>query len=141
MNGLVDLTAVPAGYQFPAQPVSLDVATVASYVAAVEDDAPWYSGPSALVPSLAVLALAMRGLADLLAQHPGTVHVSQRLVTHRTVPVGTEVVAQLTVQSRSERRGFAALSLEVRVEEAASLVLEGAMLLLVPLVGSGANNA
>ncbi|HWE64915.1 MAG TPA: hypothetical protein VHB98_24640, partial [Chloroflexota bacterium] len=100
-------------------------------------------------------ALSMRGLADLLAARPGAVHLSQRYTAHRAVPVGAEVSVELFVQSRSERRGFAALNLSVTVTQvhhaaspdgrqaggAQEIVLEGALLLLVPLAERGAGHA
>jgi len=129
----VDLSRVQAGFAFPAQTISLDAATVDAYVRAVEDPSPAYSGVAAVVPPLAILALAMRGLTDLLTHHPGSTHASQRLAVHRPVPVGSTVTAELTVRTRSERRGFAALILEARVHIAAFSVLEGEMLLMVPL--------
>ena len=129
---MIDLRTVPVGYRFPDQSLTLDAATLAAYVAAVEDSSPLY-GDEGLAPPLAVLALAMGDLVDLLARHPGTVHLSQKLHLSRAVPVGTKVVAALTVQGRSERRGFAALTLDVRVNAADGPVLTGAMLLMVPL--------
>ena len=130
---MTDLSAIQAGFAFPPTGLLLDCATVVAYLDAVEDTTPIYRGEGACVPPLAVLPLAMRGLADLIAQYPGTMHVSQRLVAHRAVPIGAKVTAHIAVQSRSERKGFVALNLELRVEEDGDTVLEGGMLLLVPL--------
>ena len=63
---MIDLTSLQPGYQFPTTTLHLDSATISAYVAAVEDPSPLYAGDSALVPPLAVLALAMRGLTDVL---------------------------------------------------------------------------
>jgi acyl dehydratase len=90
-----------------------------------------------VAPPLAVLALAMRGLTDLLSRRPGTLHTSQRLTAHRPVPVGSTVVAYLVVASRSVRRGFAALTLELRIEAGPITYLDGSMLLFVPLTEEG----
>jgi acyl dehydratase len=129
----VDLRQVQTGYVFPRQTLTLDEATVAAYVKAVEDPSPQYSGPEALVPPLAILALSMRGLTDLLVRYPGATHASQRLTAVRPARVGDTVTANLTVRARSERRGCAALILEVRVEDGPAAVLDGEMLLMVPL--------
>lgn len=129
----MDLSRVRAGFAFPPQTISLDAATVAAYVGAVEDPSPAYRGAEAVVPPLAILALAMRGLTDLLTRHPGATHASQSLAVLHPVPVGSTVTAELTVRTRSERRGFAALILEARVLNADVPVLEGDMLLMVPL--------
>jgi len=137
---LVDLSQVQAGFAFPSQTISLDAAEVDAYIRAVEDPSPAYRGGGAVVPPLAILALAMRGLTDLLTRHPGSTHASQRLTVLRPVPVGSTVTAELIVRTRSERRGFAALILEARVHNAAGPALEGEMLLMVPLGdGSPAN--
>ncbi|MDB5059175.1 MAG: hypothetical protein JWO59_2647 [Chloroflexi bacterium] len=137
---MTDLTAIQVGYQFPLQVLHLDGETIAAYLSAVEDPFPAYQGASAVVPPLAVLALAMRSLADLLARHPGALHLTQQLTSLRPVPVGSNVTARLWVQSRSERRGFAALTLEVSMELDEAAALQGSMLLMVPLATGGAAN-
>ncbi len=136
----MDLTQVQAGFAFPTQAITLDSATVDAYVRAVEDSSPAYRGVGAVVPPLAILALAMRGLTDLLTRHPGSTHASQAVTVIRPVPVGSTVTAALTVRTRSERRGFAALILEARVSNATLPVLEGEMLLMVPLSGGSPAN-
>src|SRR5579871_1982813 len=98
---MLDLTALPAGYHFPSRSLLLDRETVDAYLAAVEDDASLYRGAGAVVPPLAVLALALRDLVDLLPRHPGAVHATQRLTAHRAIPVGSAVTVQLAVQARS----------------------------------------
>ncbi|MGH2389793.1 MAG: MaoC family dehydratase [Chloroflexota bacterium] len=136
----MDLRQVQVGYAFPRQTLILDEATVAAYVEAVEDPSPLYRGPEALVPPLAILALSMRGLTDLLLRYPGATHASQRLTATRPARLGDTVTADLTVRARSERRGFAALILEVRIEDGPGAVLDGEMLLMVPLREGGAAN-
>ena len=147
-----DLSMLQPGYRFPMQQFRLDRATIDAYLAAVEDDTAIYRGEGALVPPLALIALSMRGLAALLAARPGTVHISQRLAAHRPVPVDSAVTVDLAVQSRSERRGFAVLNLDVQVRQDApggpetpapgygsdgEIALTGAMLLMVPLAQKG----
>ncbi|HVA91379.1 MAG TPA: MaoC family dehydratase [Chloroflexota bacterium] len=129
----MDLRQVQAGFAFPLQTLILDQATAAAYVEAVEDPSPFYRAPDAVVPPLAILALSMRGLTDLLVRYPGATHASQRLTMARPARMGDTVTAALTVRTRSERRGFAALILEIRVEDGSDAVLEGEMLLMVPL--------
>lgn len=142
-----NLSTVQAGFQFPPQHMHLDRPGIDAYLAAVGEDDAAFQGAGALVPPLAMLAFAMRGLAELLAARPGTVHLTQQLRMRRAVPVGATVTAALVVQSRSERRGFAALQLSVAVTSAGSasddvdVVLDGAMLLMVPLAGRGTGDA
>lgn len=145
-----DFSAVPSGYAFPAQQLLLDRALIAHYLEAVEDQAPAYTGEDALVPPLALGAFAMRELADVIAAHPGSIHISQRLRVTRPARVGMAVHVEWRVTGRSERRGFAALTLGLRVVEqredgegaAATelllvddepLLLEGNLMLMVPL--------
>jgi acyl dehydratase len=130
---MVELSTLQAGYAFPVQSLTLDAGSIGAYLAAVEDTSPAYQGAAALVPPLAVVALAMRGLTALLARQPGAIHASQRLTMQRAIPVGATVQAYLGVQNRSERRGFAALTLEIRVEQADVPVILADLLLLIPL--------
>ena len=140
----LDLAALQSGASLPSQAFSLGRQSVAAYLAAVEDTAPMYCGDEPIVPPLALLALAMRGLAALIAKHPGSVHVSQRLALHGSVRAGEAVRAHLLVRARSERRGFAVLSLEVRVERdegaPAAPVLDGTIVLMVPLSLAGSSH-
>jgi hypothetical protein len=139
---VIDLASVGPGFAFPEETLSLDAASVAAYVAAVEDPYQGYAGPSGVAPALAVLALAMRGLTALLAASPGVIHVTQQLTVHRAVPLGSIVTSSLLVRGRSERRGFAALTLEARVRpsDGGTDLLEGSLLLLVPLGTGGGTN-
>lgn len=135
-----DLSTMPAGFAFPVQSLTLDPISISAYLAAVGDTSPEYQGSAAFVPPLAILALAMRGLTALLARQPGTIHASQRLTIQQAVPLGTTVQAHLSVQNRSERRGFAALTLAIRIEKAGVPLILGDMLLLVPLQAGGATH-
>jgi hypothetical protein len=144
-----NVSTVQAGFRFPTQRIRLERGSVDAYLTAVEDDDATLQGAGAIVPPLAILAFSMRGLAELLAARPGAVHLTQRLSMRRAVAVGTEVTADLVVQSRSERRGFAALNLSLEVAAAGiaqesderEIVLEGAMLLMVPLTVKGLGDA
>lgn len=143
-----NLGTVQAGFRFPTQWIRLDRERVDAYLAAVTDGIA-ARGEAGTVPPLAILAFSMRGLAELLAARPGTVHLTQRLAMRRAVWVDEEVAADLVVQSRSERRGFAALNLAVEVTAPGAeregvlpeIVLEGAMLLMVPLIERGGGDA
>ena len=98
----LDLATLQGGTSLPSQAFTLDTPSVSAYLAAVGDTAPMYAGDEPIVPPLALLALAMRGLAALIAQHPGSLHVSQRLSLHGPVRVGEAVRAHLHVRARSE---------------------------------------
>lgn len=134
---MVALSTMPAGFAFPVQSLTLDSNAIGAYLAAVEDRSPEYQGSAALVPPLAVLALAMRGLTALLARQPGAIHASQRLTMRQALLIGSTVQAHLSVQNRSERRGFAALTLDVRIEQAGVPVILGELLVLVPIQAEG----
>ena len=134
---MIDLASIRAGFEFPPQELVLDTATVAPYVTAVEDGWPGFAGPSAVVPPLAALALAMRGLTELLLRHPGVLHATQQVTCLRPVALGSTVSARLVVRSRSMRRGFAWLTLDARIGAADGPAVEGSMLLMVPLAEPG----
>jgi hypothetical protein len=137
---MTDLTSVQAGYEFPSQEIQLDRPTVSAYVAAVEDPFPSYHDPSGLVPPLAALALAMRGLADLLARYPGVLHATQELTSLRPIQVGSVLRSTLVVRTRAERRGYAWLTVDTRIAADGVPALQGSMLLMVPLAAGGAVN-
>jgi acyl dehydratase len=139
VSEVIDLPSLAAGFDFPPQTLVLDPVTVSAYVRAVDDPYEGYQGDRGVVPPLAVLALAMRGLTDLLAHFPGVLHLTQQLTSHRPIPIGSTVTSFLTVRSRSERRGFAALTLEARVLAANEPAIDGGLLLMVPLRGETAN--
>ena len=146
-----DFSTLPRGYAFPTQQFVLDRALVGHYLDAVEDTSPAYAGEDALVPPVALVALAMRELADLIAAHPGSIHFNQQLRVLHPAHVGMAVHVEWSVTGRSERRGFAALTLQLRVfeqredgegasatellvaGEEPSPLLEGGLVLLVPL--------
>lgn len=145
-----DFSTLPSGYAFPTQQFVLDRTLLARYLQAVEDASPAYAGEDALVPPLALIAFAMRELADLIAAHPGSIHFSQQMRVLRPARAGMAVHVEWSVTGRSERRGFAALTLRLRVleqredgEAAAAtelllageeaLLLEGGLVLMVPL--------
>ena len=145
-----DFSTLPRGHAFPTRQFVLDRALVGRYLAAVEDTSPAYAGEDALAPPVALVALAMRELADLIAAHPGSIHFNQQLRVLRPARVGMAVHVEWSVTGRSERRGFAALTLQLRVFEQredgegasatellvageAPPLLEGGLVLLVPL--------
>jgi hypothetical protein len=135
---MTDLGSIQAGYEFPPHVLRLDPPTIAAYVAAVDDSFTGYMGEHGVAPPLAVLALAMRGLADLIARHPGSLHLNQQLTALRAVPIGAVVTARLQVKNRSERRGFAALTLNLSLDLEDTLAMRGSLLLMVPLDAAGA---
>ena len=139
VSDVIDLPSLVAGFEFPSQTLVLDADTVSAYVRAVDDPFEGYEGREGVVPPLAAIALAMRGLTDLLARFPGVLHLTQQLTSRRAIPIGSTVTSFLTVRSRSERRGFAALTLEARVQTEGELAIDGGLLLMVPLRGEAAN--
>ena len=130
---MIDLPSLAAGFDFPRQTIMLDTEAVSAYVRAVEDPYAGYAAPHGVVPPLAVLALAMRGLAGLLEHYPGVLHLTQQLTSLRPIPIGSTVISCLSERSRSERRGFAALALDARIMSGDDCVLDGGLLLMVPL--------
>lgn len=123
-----------AGYEFPAVTIALDAATVASYLAATEDDNAVYYQGGALryVPPLALAALSFRGIARELALQPGSLHTGQELAFRRPVTVGERLTTQARVAASSRRRGFTALVVEIAgLDDAGEMALSGRMTLLV----------
>jgi 3-hydroxybutyryl-CoA dehydratase len=122
------------GYEFPSTAVALDAATVQRYLAATEDDNAlyWRDGAIAMVPPLAVAALAFRGIAQELALEPGSLHTGQELEFRRPVAVGERLTTAARVTASSKRRGFTALSVEVAATDPdGEIPLLGRMMLMV----------
>ena len=122
------------GYEFPSTAVALDAETVQRYLAATEDDNAlyWRDGALAMVPPLAVAALAFRGIAQELALEPGSLHTGQELEFRRPVAVGERLTTAARVTASSKRRGFTALAVEIAATDPdGEIPLLGRMMLMV----------
>lgn len=128
----MDLETLPQGYRLQPATYTFTRELVKAYLDAVQDRSPLY-GKSALVPPMAVAALAMRAVLEGARLTPGTVHAAQDLEFASPVSVGEEVVCSVTVAQNSVRREWRFLVLEVSVNSSRGRsLMQGKTTLLVP---------
>ena len=101
-----EIEALEKGHRFPATSFVLDQETVGRYTAAVEDQAlPSLAEAEgkALVPPMAVAALALRALMEALALPAGAVHASQEFQFLQPALVGERITTSAWLAQRSQR--------------------------------------
>ena len=96
-------TELEEGYEFPKSSFFLDSSLVRSYVEVVGEDSALYQNTS-FVPPMAIAALAMAALSDLVLFPPGVLHVSQEVEFFNIANVNDVLVSQARV-TRKQRRG------------------------------------
>jgi hypothetical protein len=99
----IDYSELKEGYEFPKSSFSLDSSVVRSYIEVVGEDSAFYQNTS-FVPPMAIAALAMSALSDLVLFPPGVIHVSQEIEFFNIASVNDLLVSQARV-SRKQRRG------------------------------------
>lgn len=123
---LIDLAA---GHSFEPIRFSVDVARSRAYCAAVADSLPLYEA-EAVVPPLAVAALALGGLLNQVGLPPGSLHVNETVDCRRSVPAGARLECRATLAQRSQRAGWivSVLDCEVRLDGATALTARSTVL-------------
>ena len=131
-----EIEALEKGHRFPAASFVLDQETVGRYAAAVEDQAlpPLAEAEGkALVPPMAVAALALRALMEALALPAGAVHASQEFRFLRPALVGERITTSAWLAQRSQRKEWLALAVEMEATgEGGETVLRGRISALIP---------
>lgn len=112
----VDIRQVEAGFEFPPATFRLDAATVADYLAAVEEDSPLYRD-SGLVPPMAVAALALASLSGSMDMPPGTIHVSQEVEFREAVSVSDTLTSRAAVARSQRRSNMHMVTVDIRVAD------------------------
>jgi hypothetical protein len=116
---LIDL---PAGHVFETIVFSVDAERSRAYRGAVADALPLYEA-EALVPPLALAALALGGLLNQVGLPPGSLHVNETVEGRVVVPVGASVECRATLAQRSQRGGWivAVIEAEIRLDGATAV--------------------
>ena len=131
------LETFPKGHQFPPSAFDLPPQWVREDVIAVEDESIGGLGP-ALVPPMAVAALAIRALLATAGLPPGAIHLGQELNFLRPVHTGERLSAQARVASRGERQGWVLMGIDLSVEdERGAPVMTGRATVTMPLSPNG----
>ena len=105
------LSELQKGHQFPATNVQLSADDIRAYLDAVEDANGVYL-ERGLAPPLAVAALALGALLELLELPAGTLHTGQEVEAHGGVPIGATLRLSGRIAQRSERAGLVISVLE-----------------------------
>ncbi len=109
---LIDFYALARGEALPVIPVVFDAADVRAYLDATgEPHEHWTEA----APPLAVGALVLAALVDLMPLPEGTVHIGQEFQFLRAVTPGEPLEARLRVAQRSERGGAVVLALDLEL--------------------------
>ena len=134
----VDFFALARGDTLPAIAVAIDSADVRAYLEATgEPLGPWTEA----APPLAVGALALAALTELMPLPEGTVHVGQEFEFLRAVAPGETLEAELRIAQRSERGGAVVLAIDLELRSAAGdgagdMVLRGRSTVVAPMPGA-----
>lgn len=108
MSTLADL---PAGHSFEPIVFSVDAERSRAYRAATGDTLPLYDEANA-VPPLAVAALALGALMEVIDLPDGTLHGNESLEAYAPVPVGAQLVCTPTITRNATRAGMAFTTFE-----------------------------
>ena len=126
------LTELPKGHEFSATTFSLARDGVSLYLDAVEDLNGVYL-ERGLAPPLAVAALALGSLLDVIELPAGTLHTGQEVDVHAGVPVDAPLTLTGRIAQRSERAGMviSVIEFDVTPEGSSSAALSGRSTVLV----------
>ena len=126
------LTELPKGHEFAATTFALSRDGVARYLEAVADANAVYL-ERGLAPPLAVAALALGSLLDVIELPAGTLHTGQEVDVHAGVPIDTTLTLTGRIAQRSERAGLVISVIEFDVTQvgAAGPALTGHSTVLV----------
>ena len=126
------ITDLPKGHEFDIGAVDVTPDGVERYLAAVEDANAVYQ-EHGLAPPLAIAALALTKLLDVIELPGGTLHTGQEIEMHRGVLIGANLAMRGRIAQRSERAGMVIIAIEFALTpvEANVPVLTGRTTVLV----------
>jgi hypothetical protein len=124
------ITDLPKGHQLDAGEVAITPEGVESYLAAVTDSNAVY-GETGLAPPLAVAALALARLLEVIRLPGGTLHTGQEIEMNGGVPIGAKLSMSGRIAQRSERAGMTIIVIEFSLSNNANKLLTGRTTLMV----------
>jgi hypothetical protein len=98
------ITDLPKGYEFDVDDVEITQDAVARYLRAVDDTNDVYER-TGLAPPVAVAALALTRLLEMLDLPFGTLHIGQEIEVHGGVPISARLSMRGSIAQRSVRAG------------------------------------
>lgn len=131
---MIDYSKLETGQQLSSESVTLDAKAVGDYVAAVEDTSnPTACDGTALVPPMAIAALALSAVINALQIPGGTIHASQELGFGVSVPVGETLECTATLAQNSVRRDWRFLVVTMEAVSAnGGVAMEGKSTIMLP---------
>jgi hypothetical protein len=126
------ITDLPKGHEFDIGAIEITADGVDSYLSAVEDANPIYRETN-LAPPVAVAAIALKKLLDVIDLPFGTLHIGQEIETHGGVPIGVKLSMRGWIAQRSLRAGavISVIEFALTPEGAAEAVLTGRTTVMV----------
>ncbi len=104
---MIDYSTLETGQELSKQSLTLDPDAVSKYIAAVDDTSnPTAEDGTALVPPMAIAALALSAVINALQIPGGTIHASQEIEFGSSVPVGAALDCIATLAQNSVRRDW-----------------------------------
>jgi len=98
------ITDLPKGYEFDIGAIDVTQDGVERYLAAIEDTNAVYN-ETGLAPPVAVAALALTQLLEMIDLPDGTLHIGQEIEMHGGVPIGAQLSMRGWIAQRSVRQG------------------------------------
>lgn len=105
------ITDLPKGHEFDIGAVDVSPDGVERYLAAVEDANTLYA-EHRLAPPLAVAALALARLLDVIELPGGTLHTGQEIEMHGGVPIGATLSMRGRIAQHAQRAGIVIIVIE-----------------------------
>jgi hypothetical protein len=122
---------LPVGHTFEPITFTVDAAKSRAYRDATGDDLPLYDSLDA-VPPLAVAALALGALMEVIDLPDGTLHGNETLQAHAIVPAGAALSCVPTVTRNSTRAGMVFLTFEFVISHEGAPVIIARSAVLFP---------
>jgi hypothetical protein len=126
------LADLPVGHTFPPITFTVDAEKSRAYRAATGDSLTVYDEQNA-VPPLAVAALALGALMEVIDLPDGTLHGNETLQAHAAVPVGATLTCAPTVTRNSTRAGAVFTTFEFVVSHNGAPVITSRAAVLYPV--------
>jgi MaoC dehydratase-like protein len=125
------LADLPAGHTFPEIRFTIDAERSRAYLTATGDTLALYDEQNA-VPPLAVAALALGALMEVIDLPDGTLHGNESMEAHAVVPVGATLECAPAVTRNATRGGMVFVTLEFVVTLEGSPVVTSRAAVLFP---------
>ena len=126
------LTELSAGHSFETIRFSIDAERARAYVVATGDSNCIYEDDG-FVPPLAVAAIALGYLLELVSLPAGSLHVSESLEYKAPVPAGAALECKAALVQRSQRAGMVVSVLDTEISHEGVVAVTARATVMSPL--------